>query len=95
MAISSVAEGQTQNLEGGQGVKWVPGGDEGQAPRNLFGVKGGTQLMHFSWGCSGADFATKGILDTAQKFYMGAVDLAGAFTDPKHMSRAVVPFSCY
>ena len=26
MAISSVAEGQTQNLEGGQGVKWVPGG---------------------------------------------------------------------
>ena len=38
MAISSVAEGQTQNLEGGQGVKWVPGGDEGQAPENAIRV---------------------------------------------------------
>ena len=41
MAISSVAEGQTQNLEGGQGVKWVPGGDEGQVPENAIRVRVG------------------------------------------------------
>ena len=39
MAISSVAEGQTQNLEGGQGVKWVP--DEGQVPENAIRVRVG------------------------------------------------------
>ena len=39
MAISSVAEGQTQNLEGGQGVKWVP--DDGAVPENAIRVRVG------------------------------------------------------
>ena len=39
MAISSVAEGQTQSLEGGQGVKWIP--DEGQVPENAIRVRVG------------------------------------------------------